>query len=171
VVIEHAERAVTLADAEGDRSTRLFARYGLGRALAWQARWNDSVNVFDQAAEIGGGDAAADIEVLGWRPYVECLSIRTAVLSLLGRPHQGLEFAERLPALLRRLGLRSDMSSAATDRIWLCWMLGDAERARAAGTTMRGRSKHDLRAFSRRACVRGDTMNGHERRTRARGAV
>src|SRR5208282_3384765 len=81
VVIEHAERAVTLADAEGDRPVQIFARFTLGRALAWQARWNDSVRVFDQAAEIGGGDAAADIEVLGWRPYVECLSIRSAVLS------------------------------------------------------------------------------------------
>src|SRR5208282_939520 len=86
--------------------------------------------VFDQAAEIGGGDAAADIEVLGGRPYVDCLSVRTAVLSLVGRPHEGLKFAERLPVLLRGPGLRSDLSSAATDRIWPCWVLGDAERAR-----------------------------------------
>jgi class 3 adenylate cyclase/tetratricopeptide (TPR) repeat protein len=129
-VIEHAERALTLADAEGDRPVQLFARLVLGRAFLWQGRLHESVRVFDKAAEIGGGDAGADIEVLGWRPYVECLSIRAAVHSFLGRPHEGLEFAERLPALLRRPGLRADMSSPAADRFWPCWILGDADRAR-----------------------------------------
>ena len=130
VVSEHSERAVALADADGDRSTRLFARYTLGRALAWLGRGNDSVDCFDQAVEIGGGDDAADLEVLGWRPYVESLSVRSAVLSVMGRPNDVLEFAERLPVFQRRLGLHCDMSSPASDRIWLCWMLGDAVRAR-----------------------------------------
>jgi hypothetical protein len=40
-----------------------------------------------------------------------------------------LEFAERLPALRRRLGSRCDMSSSASDRIWVCWLRGDAESA------------------------------------------
>jgi len=130
VVIEHGERAVALADAEGDRSTRLFARYTLARALAWRGRCRESIDFFDQAIEIGGGDEAADLEVLGWRPYVESLSVRTAVLSVMGRPGDALEFAERLPALRARPGLQWDWSSAASDRIWLCWTLGDAERAR-----------------------------------------
>src|SRR5437867_11697400 len=82
----------------------------------------------DQAAEIGGGDAGVDIEVFGWRLYVECLSIRSAVQSVLGRPREGLEFAERFPALLRRSGPRVDLAQPATDRIWTCWVLGDADR-------------------------------------------
>jgi class 3 adenylate cyclase/tetratricopeptide (TPR) repeat protein len=130
VVIEHAERAVALSDADGDRSARLFARFTQGRALAWQARWDDSIRAFDEAAEIGGGDDAADLEVLGWRPYLESLSVRSAVLSLYGRPGDALEFAERVSRLLRRPGQNSDLSSLATDRIWLCWVLGDEERAR-----------------------------------------
>ena len=129
-VVEHATRAMALADAEGDRPVQLFARWSLGRAVAWQGRPHESERIFDQAAEIGGGDAGADVEVLGWRPYVECLSIRSAVHSVLGRPREGLEFAERLPELLRRSGLQADMAQPATDRIWTCWVLGDAERAR-----------------------------------------
>ncbi len=53
------------------------------------------MRIFDQAAEIGGGDAAADIEVLGWRPYIECLSIRATAHTFLGRPREALEFVER----------------------------------------------------------------------------
>jgi adenylate cyclase len=129
-VIEHATRAMTLADAEGDRPVQLFARYPLGRAFVWQGRLHEGVRVFDQAAEIGGGDAGADNEVLGSRPYIECLSIRAAVHSFLGRPREGLEFVERLPVLLRRPGLHSDMSMPAADRVWACWVLNDADRAR-----------------------------------------
>jgi class 3 adenylate cyclase/tetratricopeptide (TPR) repeat protein len=128
-VIGHGERAVELVDDDGDRSTRLFARFSLGRARGWLGVWQESVDCFDEAVEIGGGDAAADLEVLGWRPYVESLSIRSAVLSVMGRPQDGLEFAERFPALQRRLGMHADLSSPASDRIWLCWTLGDAERA------------------------------------------
>ncbi len=129
-VVEHATRAMTLADAEGDRSLQLFARWSLGRAVAWQGKPHESEQIYNQAVEIGGGDAAADIEVLGWRLYVECLSIRSAVQSVLGRPHEALEFAERFPVFLRRSRLRADMAQAATDRIWPCWIMGDAERAR-----------------------------------------
>ena len=129
-VVEHATRAMTLADAEGDRSLQLFARWSLGRAVAWQGKPHESEQIYNQAVEIGGGDAAADIEVLGWRLYVECLSIRSAVQSVLGRPHEALEFAERFPVFLRRSRLRADMAQPATDRIWPCWIMGDAERAR-----------------------------------------
>jgi adenylate cyclase len=129
-VIEHATRAVTLADAEGDRPVQLFARFALGRAFLWKARIHDAVRVFDQAAEIGGGNAGVDVEVLGWRPYVECLSLRAIAYSWLGRIGDGLQFVDRFPALLRGPGGRSDISSVASDRIWTCWPLGDADRAR-----------------------------------------
>jgi class 3 adenylate cyclase len=129
-MIEHASRAVALADAEGDLASRLFARHWLGRAFAWKTRWKESLRIFDQSVAISGGDAAAEIQVLGWRPYVESLGIRGAVISLLGRPREGLEFAEKFPQLLRGSGINSDVSSAATDRFWPCWMLGDAPRAR-----------------------------------------
>jgi len=127
---EHATRAATLADAEGDRPVQLFARFALGRSLVWRGRLDEGLRVYNQAAEIGGGDAAADIEVLGWRPYVECLSLRAVACSFLGRPREALEFVERLPVLLRGTGRHADLSSPAADRIWTCWFLGDADRAR-----------------------------------------
>jgi tetratricopeptide (TPR) repeat protein len=37
---------------------------------------------------------------------------------------------ERLSGLLRGPGAHSDISSPAADRIWTCWVLGDADRAR-----------------------------------------
>jgi len=129
-VIEHGTRAVTLADAEGDRPVQLFARHALGRAFLWQGRLHEAVGVYDQVAEIGGGDAGIDVEVLGSRPYVECLSLRAIVYGSLGRFREGLEFVGRVPMLLRGVGARSDLSSPAADRIWTCWPLGDAERAR-----------------------------------------
>ena len=129
-VIEHARRAITLADAEGDRPVQLVARHALGRAFMWKARLHDGLAIFDEAAEIGGGDAAVEIEVLGWRPYVECLSLRAMVYNWLGRFREGLPFVERLSELLRGPGAHSDISSPAADRIWTCWVLGDADRAR-----------------------------------------
>jgi class 3 adenylate cyclase/tetratricopeptide (TPR) repeat protein len=128
-VIEHAARAVTLADAEGNCHVQLFARFILGRAFVWQARLHEAVHTFDQAAEIGVGDDGADIEVLGWRPYVEALSVRGNAHVVLGRLREALEFMERLPVLLSRPGLRADVSSAIADRVWTCWLLGDADRA------------------------------------------
>jgi class 3 adenylate cyclase/tetratricopeptide (TPR) repeat protein len=129
-MVEHASVATTLADVEGDLAIRLFARHVLGRGLAWQTRYGESVRTFDESIAIAGGDAAAEIEVLGWKPYIESLGIRGAVLSIMGRPEEGLEFAEKFPMLLRRSGIGSDISSAATDRFWPCWMLGDAPRAK-----------------------------------------
>ena len=92
-----ASRAIALADAEGDRAIGLLARQFLGRGYAWQARWNESIVVFDQSIAIGGGDEAAEIEVLGWRPYVESLGIRAACLSISGRVREASEFAEQFP--------------------------------------------------------------------------
>jgi class 3 adenylate cyclase/tetratricopeptide (TPR) repeat protein len=129
-VIEHARRAATLADAEGDRPVQLLARHALGRALMWKARLHDALAVFDEAAEIGGSDAAVEIEVLGWRPYVECFSLRAMVYNWLGRFREGLPFVERLSELLRGPAAHADISSCAGDRIWTCWVLGDAARAR-----------------------------------------
>jgi len=129
-MIEHASRAIDLADAEGDHDIGLLARHFLGRGYAWQARWNEAIAVFDQSIAIGGGDDAAKIEVLGWRPYVESLGIRAACLSISGRVREASEFAEHFPALLRRSGIGSDLSSASSDRYWACWVSGDAERAR-----------------------------------------
>jgi class 3 adenylate cyclase/tetratricopeptide (TPR) repeat protein len=129
-MVEHASVATTLADAEGDLAIKLFARHVLGRGFAWQTRYRESVRTFDESIAIAGSDAAAEIEVLGWRPYIESLGIRGAVLSIMGRPKEGLEFAENFPLLLRQSGIGSDISSAATDRFWPCWMLGDASRAK-----------------------------------------
>jgi len=128
-VIDHAQRALTLADAAADRPIQLFARFALGRALFWQGRSHEAVRVFDQTAEIGG-DAGAEVELLGWRPYIECLSIRAVAHSFMGQPRKGLDFVEGLPALTRRHGLHSDLSSIASDRIWTSYILGDADRAR-----------------------------------------
>ena len=129
-VLKHASRAIELADATGDRATGLLARHFLGRGLAWQAKWTESIAVFDQSIAIAGGDDAAKIEVLGWRPYVESLGIRAACLSILGRIHEALEFAEQFPGLVRISGKGADLSSAASDRFWACWISGDPERAR-----------------------------------------
>jgi class 3 adenylate cyclase len=128
-MLQHAERAVALADADGERGARLYARYVLGRALGWKGRWPQALATFDQGADIGGGDDAAGIEVLRLRPYVECLSIRSAGLSLLGRQREAFEFVERFPHLMRIAGGQADLSSAATDRIWTCWVSGDAAHA------------------------------------------
>ena len=129
-VIDHATRAMELADAEGDPPIQVFARWSLGRALAWMGRVHESERIYDQAVEIAEVDAGVDIEVFGWRLYVECLSIRSAVHAFSGRTREGLEFADRFPALLREAGPRVDMAQPATDRIWTCWVLGDADRAR-----------------------------------------
>ena len=150
-MIEHATRAVTLADAEGHRPVQLFARFPQGRYYVWKGQLHEAIRVFDQAAEIGGGDASADVEVLGWRPYVECLSIRAAALSFMGRPREALEFVNHLPVLIQRPGQRSDISSPAADRniayallacgvascLALHWEEGDGffERANALITT------------------------------------
>ena len=126
----HASRAVALADAEGDLAVRLFARHFLGRSFAWRSRWEESVAVFDGSVAIAGGDAAAEIQVLGWWPYVESLAVRGAILSILGRTDEALEFGEQFPALMRKCGAGADLSSAASDRFWRCWVLGDAPLAR-----------------------------------------
>lgn len=130
-MLEHATRAAKLADAEGDRPVQLFARFALGRANNWKGRLRDGIRVFDEAEEIGGGDAAAEIEVLGWRPYLECLSLRSTDYAFQGRPRKALEFVERLPEFLRGSGRHCDLSSPAADRIWTCWVLGDAQRAQS----------------------------------------
>jgi len=129
-VLKHASRAIELADAAGDRAVGLLARHFLGRGYAWQSHWTKSVEIFDQSIAIAGGDDAAKIEVLGWRPYVESLGIRAACLSISGRVREGFEFAESFPKLLRIAGTGADLSSAASDRFWPCWMAGDAMRAR-----------------------------------------
>jgi adenylate cyclase len=129
-MIEHATRGMALADAEGDRDYRIFARYVLGRGLNWQGRMREGLRVFEEVVEISGGDAAMEIEVLGWRPYLECETLRAVVHAFSGRPREGLAIVERMPALFSGLGGRADISSTAADRVWTCWMLGDAEQAR-----------------------------------------
>ena len=128
-VIRHAERAITLADEQSDRPVQLFARFILGRAYAWKGQYHEGIHTFDEVTKIGGSDAAVDIEVLGWRPYVEALSIRAVLHTAVGRTREGLAFVERLPTLFHRRGLHSGMSSVLTDRIWTCLILGDADRA------------------------------------------
>lgn len=96
----------------------------------WQGQLAEGMSVFDQSAAIGGSDEAVAIEVLRYRPYVECLSFRSACLSFFGDPGQGLEFIERFPQLRRIAGIGADLSSAASDQIWSCMVLGDAPLAR-----------------------------------------
>ncbi len=129
-MIEHATRGMTLADAEGDLPYRIFARYVLGRALNWKGRMREALRVYDEVAEIAPGDAGMEIEVLGWRPCVECLTLSTVVLAFTGKPREALAIVERLPALFGGLGQHSDLSSTSADRTWACEVLGDADRAR-----------------------------------------
>jgi class 3 adenylate cyclase len=129
-MVEHATRAVALTDPESDRPVALFARYFLGRALVWHDHWKEGLAVYDESVAIGGGDAAAAIEVLRYRPYVECLAIRANVLTLLGRHREALEFVDSFPELLRIAGVGADLSSAASDRMWPSLLTGDAQRAR-----------------------------------------
>ena len=129
-MIEHASRAIELADAEGDLPIGLLARHFLGRGYAWLSRWNEAIAIFDESIAIAGGDEAAEIEVLGWRPYVESLAIRAACLSISGRVQEAFELTERFPQLLHRSGVDADISSPACDRFWPCWIAGDAARAR-----------------------------------------
>ena len=96
-MVEHASNATTLADKQGDLGIKLLARHVLGRGFAWQTRYKESVRTFNESIAIAGGDAAAEIEVLGWKPYIESMAIRGAVLSIMGRPKEGLEFAEKFP--------------------------------------------------------------------------
>ena len=96
-MVEHASIATTLADKQGDLGIKLLARHVLGRGFAWQTRYKESVRTFNESVAIAGGDAAAEIEVLGWKPYIESMAIRGAVLSIMGRPKEGLEFAEKFP--------------------------------------------------------------------------
>jgi tetratricopeptide (TPR) repeat protein len=127
---DHAQQAVELADRAGDRSTALFARYFLGRALVWQGGWEAGVGVYDQCIEIAGGDDAAAIEVLRYRPYVECLAIRANALTVLGRLPEAFEYVDKFPSLSRLAGVGADLSSAASDRMWPCLVAGMGERAR-----------------------------------------
>ena len=120
----------TLVNNECGLCRKFFPRHTLGRGYAWQIRYKDSIRTFDESVALAGGNEAAELEVLGWKPYIESMAIRGAVLSIMGRPKEGLEFAEKFPNLLRLSGTGSDISSAATDWFWPCWMLGDAVRAR-----------------------------------------
>ena len=105
--------------------------------MMWSGHVLEAVRVFDRVAEIGADEDAWDIEVLGEQPYVEALSIRAIAHSLTGRLSEGLEFVERLSVRIRRAAPSADIASAASDRVWLCWVAGDAERAqRCAGEAL-----------------------------------
>jgi hypothetical protein len=56
----------------------------------------------------------------------------------LGQIDEALAIVDKLEALLRDHGRHSDLSSPAADRVWTCWIMGDAERAvRFAGESLR----------------------------------
>ena len=129
-VVEHAERAIDLSDGENQRPVQLFARFILGRAHVWLGNTRKALIVFDQAKDIGAADDAASIELLGWRPYIEAMSVRANAHTASGRHAESLEFAASVPALVKRFGTRSDMSQVIGDRIWVYLHLGDADRAR-----------------------------------------
>ena len=128
-VIGYATRAITLADAIADLPIQLFSRMVLGRGLMWSGRTREGAAIFDEVATLGAHDDAWDIEVLGWLPYVEALSIRTVAHLFMGRVADARSFVERLTARIRHPRQQSDLCSAAADRWFLCWTLGDVERA------------------------------------------
>ena len=111
--IEHAGRSMALADAIVDRPIQLFSRFVLGRGLMWSGRTREGAEVFDQVAALGARDDAWEIEVLGWMPYVEALSIRTVAHVFLGRVADARNVLERLSAHIRRPRQDADLSSAA----------------------------------------------------------
>ncbi len=125
-MVAHAGAAVTLADEVGDAETAIFARYFYGRALVWQGKWDEGIDVYNQSMRLGGGHAAAAIEVLRYRPYVECVAIRANALAVVGRSREALEFVESFPTLRRIGGMEADLSSAATDRMWPTLLSGNA---------------------------------------------
>jgi class 3 adenylate cyclase/tetratricopeptide (TPR) repeat protein len=127
---DHAKRAIELADPKGDRAVQMFARVPLGRSLLWQGLYQEALRVLDEGVGIGGGDDAIDIAILGWRPYVECLALRTTANLVLGNLSDGQQFVVQLPALRHRLGPGADLSYIMADRVWLYWWLGDVEGAR-----------------------------------------
>ncbi len=136
--VEHNQRAMILADAARDRPLQLFSRMSLGRAALWQGRLHDAINILDEAIAIAGGQAAANIEVLGLRPFVISLSLRALTHSYLGQPRIGAEFAEYLLGLLRQPSQRADMSTSASDCTLTAWILGDPDRAaRYSGEALR----------------------------------
>ena len=129
-LITHAKRAVMLADAQGDLPIRLLARHFLGRGHGVRGEWTDFIRILDQNIAIGGGDGAVKIEVLGWIPYLESLAIRSAVLCGMGDLREALEFTANYPALRALAATGADTSSAAIDRMWVCWLMGDGMRAK-----------------------------------------
>ncbi|MDA1075722.1 MAG: AAA family ATPase [Proteobacteria bacterium] len=129
-MVEHASRAIVLADADADLPVSLLARHFLARGYAWQARWKESIAIFDQNIANGGGDEAAAISLAGWFPYVETWAIRSACLALSGDVREGLKFGVQFPRLRHAAGPGADLSSAAADRFFPCWISGDAALAK-----------------------------------------
>jgi class 3 adenylate cyclase/tetratricopeptide (TPR) repeat protein len=125
----HGERAAELADAEGDVAVQIFARFPLGRAEGWLGRLLEALRVFGEAEAIGKDDSAAEIEVLGWRPYVECIAVGLTSAAFRGRVADAWAPAERVSEFIKRSGHQADLSSPASDRVWVCWVAGDSDRA------------------------------------------
>lgn len=128
--LEHGRRAIEIADAIGDLPTQLLGRQTVTRALIWRQPLGEAIAVTDDLSAIGAGDQAADIEVLGWRPYLEALSIRAVGLGFIGRPVEALELHERVHALSERSNRSTDTTQLWADGVWSCFLIGDAERGR-----------------------------------------
>jgi tetratricopeptide (TPR) repeat protein len=134
----HGERAAELADAEGDVAVQIFARFPLGRAEGWLGRLPEALRVFGEAEAIGKDDSAAEIEVLGWRPYVECIAVGLTSAAFRGRVADAWAAAERVSEFIKRSGHQADLSSPASDRVWVCWVAGDSDRALVYALLARG---------------------------------
>jgi tetratricopeptide (TPR) repeat protein len=132
--LEHGRRAIEIADAIGDLPTQLFGRQTVTRALLWRRPIAEAMAVLEDLSTIGAGDHAADIEVLGWRPYLEALSLRAVGVGFLGRPVEALELHERVHALSERSNRSTDTTDLWADGVWTCFTLGDAERGRRYAT-------------------------------------
>jgi hypothetical protein len=88
--------------------------------LNWKGRLQEGVRVFREAAEIGGDDDAAAIEVLGWRPYVECLSVCSTGDASLGQITETL-------ALIEKWGMKGYLPLLLLERAGLARLRGDAD--------------------------------------------
>ena len=129
-MIELGQRAVAMAEQEGDVAVETMARFVAGRGCIWSGHPAQSLAIFDPVASKVDEAQGWAMEVLGWPVYADALSLRAVMQAWRGQPREALAFIERLSAELRRPGQSMDLSSAACDRIWTWLILGDAARMR-----------------------------------------
>ena len=113
----------------GDPALRLFARQIRVRQGLWFSKASDVLSQTDEIIDIAGGDEGVHQSVLGFCPYLAALTMRAVAMSFNGRPREGIELSEHLCELSQRPGLTGDRSEPFNNSVWVCWILGDGERA------------------------------------------